>query len=52
MQNTAVFLGQHADKVIALIQSGFFEVTNGSVTVHIDHLGVIRKIEKHIVYNS
>ncbi len=48
----AVFLGKHADKVIALIQSGFFDVVNGSVTVHIDHLGTIKKIEKHIIYNA
>lgn len=48
-QNVAVFLGQHADKVIALIQMGFFEMKSGSITVHFDGTGKMRKYEKNTV---
>lgn len=50
-QNIAVFLGQHADKVLALMQVGFFEMRGGSVTVHFDNNGIIRKIERNNVFN-
>lgn len=44
-------LTQHEDKLLALIQAGFFDQKNGSVTCHFDQHGKIRKIEKHIVFN-
>ena len=50
-QSIAVFLGEHADKVIVLMQSGFFEMANGSMSFHFDATGKVRKIERHIVTN-
>jgi hypothetical protein len=44
-------LGANADKVLALIQAGFFDMKNGSLTVHFDIQGKLRKIEKNIVFN-
>lgn len=49
-QNIAIFLNTHADKMLALMQSGFFEMKGGSMTVHFDALGKIRKIEKTNVF--
>lgn len=45
-----VFLNTHAQKILVLMQAGFFEQRNGSVTAHFDHEGNIRKIEKNNVY--
>ena len=51
-QNMAIFLTKHADKVLALINAGFFDLRNGHMIINIDNLGIIRKIEKHIVYTA
>lgn len=50
-QLVAVLLGEHTDKVLALLQAGFFEMKRGSVTAHFDGQGKIRKIEKLIVFD-
>lgn len=47
VQNMAIFLGQHADKVLALMQVGFFDMRNGSMTVYFGNEGTIKKIERH-----
>jgi hypothetical protein len=47
----AVVVGEHADKILALLQAGFFDMRTGSIEVHFDNEGKIRKINKHIVFN-
>ena len=46
----ATFLAQNMDKIMALMQTGFFEMKNGSVTVHFGPQNDIRKIERHDVF--
>jgi hypothetical protein len=46
----AVMVGKHADKLLTLIQAGFFDMRAGSVTCHFDDTGAIRKIEKNIIF--
>lgn len=50
-QRVAVLLGEHTDKVLALVQVGFFDMKKGSITVHFDAQGKIRKFDKHIVFD-
>ncbi len=47
----AIFIQKHADKILELMQVGFFDMRSGSITVHVDALGKTRKIEKHSVFN-
>jgi hypothetical protein len=49
--NLAVLVGEHADKILALYQAGFFGMRNGSMTVHFGQDGKIRKFEVHQVIN-
>lgn len=46
----ATFLAGQMDKIMTLMQSGFFEMRNGSVTVHFDTSGRVRKVERHDVF--
>jgi hypothetical protein len=49
-EKTIVFLNVHTQKILVLIQAGFFDQKNGSITAHFDQDGNIRKIEKNNVY--
>lgn len=49
-QNFALFLGQHADKVLELMKVGFFDMEGGSVTVHFKPDGKIGRIERNHVF--
>lgn len=46
-ETVAVFLGEHVDKLMVLMQHGFFNIKNGSMTIHFGNDGNIRKIERH-----
>lgn len=48
--NLAVLIGEHADKIAALYQAGFFSMKNGSVECFFDMTGRLRKIDKHISF--
>lgn len=48
--NLAVLVGQHADKIMALAQAGFFEMRNGSIECFFDLNGRLRKIDKHVSF--
>jgi len=50
-QNIAILVSEHTDKILVLVQSGFFTMKNGSFTVHFDAAGNMRKVEKHFVLN-
>lgn len=43
------FFHQHSGTMLALVRSGLFEMKNGSVTIHFDHQGNVRKIESQKV---
>lgn len=45
-QRFLLLLGEHADTVIALINGGVFEMKNGSIELHFDGNGRLRKLEK------
>lgn len=45
-----LLLNQHAEKVIALISVGFFEMRGGSIECHFDADGKLRKVDKHTVF--
>ncbi len=47
----AIFVGEHVDAIMALMRVGFFDMRNGSFTVHFGNEGTIRKIEKHNVFS-
>lgn len=49
-QNLAIFLGSHAETVLALMRVGFFDHKGGSIECHFDAEGKLRKIDKHQVY--
>ena len=49
--NIAIFVDQNADKIMVLMQAGFFNMQSGSVTAHFDAQGDIRKIERHNIFN-
>lgn len=42
-----VLLEKHEGKLLTLLQAGFFDMQNGSMTVHFGQDGSIRKIERH-----
>lgn len=53
MQTTeelAVYFATHFSELFILMNAGFFDMRNGSMTVHFDNAGKIRKIEKHNVF--
>lgn len=37
---------QHKEVITALIECGLFSMSNGSITIHYDNNGVVRKIEQ------
>ena len=47
----AVMFGEYADKVQKLARLGVFAMQSGTVTLHFDAEGNIRKVEKHFFYN-
>lgn len=47
----AIFVGRHAKEILTLMQVGFFDMHNGSMTVHFGNEGTIRKIEKNNVFS-
>lgn len=46
----ALILGQNAGKVLALVKAGFFDMKKGSITVHFDDAGTIRKVERNTIF--
>lgn len=47
----AVIVGAHADKIEILARIGFFDMVNGSITVHFRPDGSIAKIERNSVFS-
>ena len=46
-QRFLLLLGEHAETVIALIEGDVFGTKNGSVELHFDQDGRLRKVMKH-----
>lgn len=46
-QRFLLLLGEHAETVLALVEGGVFGMRNGSVELHFDGEGKIRKVIKH-----
>lgn len=44
-----VLFMKHYDKIVPLIESGFYEFSNGNMTIHFDHQGVIQKVETNCI---
>lgn len=47
MEILLVLLEKHEAKLLTLLQAGFFDMSQGSVTVHFRQDGSIGKIERH-----
>jgi hypothetical protein len=50
-QVLAVFFAGNIEKLMILMRTGFFEMKNGTITVHFNAEGGIRKIEKNNHFN-
>lgn len=50
-QQVQILLAQNTDKLLALIQVGFFDMKRGSITAHFDPMGKIQRFDKHIVFD-
>lgn len=47
IDTVAIIVGGHFKDILALIQVGFFDMRNGSITVHFGNEGTIKKIERN-----
>ena len=50
-EDTSDVIVRNLDKVLILMQTGIFEMKNGSITIHFDGQGKIRKVERHDIFN-
>lgn len=51
IQKMTIIVGQHAGKILTLAQIGFFDMVNGSVTVHFANDGRIVKLDRHNIFS-
>lgn len=53
-EQLAILTEAHAELLEKLVLAGVFSFTNGSITLHFDHAGTLRKVEtlKHVAFTA